>query len=67
MIWSDPLGAFARYLVLEGILPFASPPAMKRVMLAFSQLADKYLRCGLRLWGFLSMLAGLILLYAVRG
>jgi uncharacterized protein YjeT (DUF2065 family) len=63
MIWSDLLGAFALYLVLEGILPFASPQSMKRVMLAFSQLADKHLR----LWGFLSMLAGLILLYAVRG
>jgi uncharacterized protein YjeT (DUF2065 family) len=63
MIWSDLLGAVALYLVLEGILPFVSPPAMKRVMLAFSQLADKHLR----VWGFLSMLAGVILLYAVRG
>jgi len=63
MIWSDLLGAFALYLVIEGILPFVSPQAMKRVMLAFSQFADKHLR----LWGFLSMLAGVILLYAVRG
>jgi len=62
MIWSDLLGAFALYLVLEGILPFVNPQAMKRVMLAFTQLADKHLR----LWGFCSMLAGLLLLYAVR-
>jgi uncharacterized protein YjeT (DUF2065 family) len=63
MNWSDLLAAFALYLVLEGILPFVNPAAMKRVMQAFSQLADKHLR----LWGFLSMMAGVILLFAVRG
>jgi uncharacterized protein YjeT (DUF2065 family) len=34
MIWSDLPGAFALYLVLEGILPFASPQAMRRVIRA---------------------------------
>jgi len=38
MIWSDLLGAFALYLVLEGILPFASPQAMKRVIRASASL-----------------------------
>jgi len=38
MNWSDLLGAFALYLVLEGILPFVSPQAMKRVTLAFTDL-----------------------------
>ncbi|MET0499356.1 MAG: DUF2065 domain-containing protein [Steroidobacteraceae bacterium] len=63
MNWSDLLGAFALYLMLEGILPFVNPQAMKRVMLSFANLADRHLR----VWGFASMLAGVILLYAVRG
>lgn len=63
MNWSDLLAAFALYLVLEGLLPFANPQAMKRVMLSFSALADRQLR----IWGLVSMSAGVILLFAVRG
>jgi uncharacterized protein YjeT (DUF2065 family) len=62
MAWSDLLAAFALYLVLEGILPFLNPGAMKRVMASFSQLADNRLR----VWGAISMTAGLALLYFVR-
>ena len=62
MQWSDLLAAFALYLVLEGIMPFVNPPLMKRVMLAFAESSDRQLRIG----GFVSMLAGLVLLYLVR-
>lgn len=62
MQWSDLLAALALYLILEGILPFINPGAMKRVMASFSQLADNQLR----LWGMISMTAGLALLYFVR-
>jgi uncharacterized protein YjeT (DUF2065 family) len=62
MNWSDLLAALALYLVLEGILPFVSPQSLKRVMLAFTNLADGQLR----VWGLLSMTAGLALLYFVR-
>ena len=62
MQWSDLLAAFALYLVLEGIMPFLSPPLMKRVMLSFVQSSDRQLRIG----GCVSMLAGLVLLYFVR-
>ena len=62
MLWSDLLAAFALYLVLEGIMPFLSPLSMKRVMLSFVQSSDRQLRIG----GFVSMLAGLVLLYFVR-
>jgi uncharacterized protein YjeT (DUF2065 family) len=62
MLWSDLLAAFALYLVLEGIMPFLSPPSMKRVMLSFVRSSDRQLRIG----GFVSMLAGLVLLYFVR-
>ena len=62
MQWTDLLAAFALYLVLEGIMPFLSPPLMKRVMLSFVQSSDRQLRIG----GLVSMLAGLVLLYFVR-
>ena len=63
MLWSDLLGAFALYLVIEGILPFLNPAAMKRAMAAFLQLESRQLR----VIGLLSMLSGLALLYFVRG
>jgi uncharacterized protein YjeT (DUF2065 family) len=63
MLWSDLLGAFALYLVIEGILPFLNPAAMKRAMAAFQQLELRQLR----IVGLLSMLSGLALLYFVRG
>ena len=62
MNWSDLFAAFALYLVLEGILPFLNPQAMKRIMASFSQLADQQLR----LWGLVSMTLGIALLYFVR-
>jgi uncharacterized protein YjeT (DUF2065 family) len=62
MNWSDLLAAFALYLVLEGILPFLNPQAMKRIMASFSTLAD----IQLRIWGLVSMTVGLTLLYFVR-
>jgi uncharacterized protein len=62
MEWTDLLAAFALYLVLEGIMPFLNPPLMKRVMLSFAQSSDRQLRVS----GFASMLAGLLLLYLAR-
>jgi uncharacterized protein len=62
MNWSDLLAAFALYLVLEGIMPFVNPQAMKRFMLTMAQFADQHLR----IWGLVSMVLGLVLLYAVR-
>ncbi len=62
MNWTDLLAAFALYLVLEGILPFLNPQAMKRFLLTMANLPDQHLR----VWGLVSMLAGLVLLYVVR-
>ena len=62
MHWSDLLAAFALYLVLEGILPFVNPQAMKRLLQTLSGLGDAQLR----LWGLTSMIAGIVLLYLVR-
>jgi uncharacterized protein len=62
MSWSDLLAALALYLVLEGILPFLNPQAMKRVLTTMATFSDRRLR----VWGLASMLAGALLLYWVR-
>jgi uncharacterized protein YjeT (DUF2065 family) len=62
MNWSDLLAACALYLVLEGILPFLSPAAMKRVLASFAGCSDRQLRLG----GLASMLGGMLVLYLVR-
>jgi uncharacterized protein YjeT (DUF2065 family) len=62
MDWSDLAAAVALYLVLEGMLPFLNPQAMKRVMMSIATLPDRHLRW----WGFASMAAGSILLYLIR-
>jgi hypothetical protein len=62
MSWADLFAAFALYLVLEGVLPFLNPEAMKRVLTTIATLSDRQLR----LWGLASMGAGLLLLYLVR-
>jgi uncharacterized protein YjeT (DUF2065 family) len=63
MIWSDLLAACALYLVLEGILPFINPRALRRALQTFAALEDRQLRVA----GLLSMTAGALLLYWVRG
>ena len=62
MEWSDLWAAFALYLVLEGLLPFANPGGTKRTMLKLSELDERVLR---RV-GLASMIGGLVLLYFVR-
>jgi len=54
--------AVALLLVLEGILPFLAPQALRRTLLALSELGDAQLRFA----GLTSMLIGLGLLYIVH-
>jgi uncharacterized protein YjeT (DUF2065 family) len=61
-MWSDLLAAVALMLVLEGIMPFLSPAALRRTLLAASRMDDR----ALRLAGLASMVAGVVLLYLVR-
>jgi uncharacterized protein YjeT (DUF2065 family) len=64
--WSELLrylgGAFALYLILEGILPFVNPAAMQRLMARLAQTDTGQLRWG----GLISMVAGLALLWVAR-
>lgn len=55
-------GAFALYLVLEGVLPFLNPSATQRLMAKLSKTEPKQLRWG----GLISMVAGLALLWIAR-
>ena len=53
------IGACALMLVVEGLLPFVSPPAWRRVFERAVKLSDGQLR----FLGISSMLTGLLLLY----
>jgi len=61
-MWTDLLSALALVLVLEGIIPFVNPDALRKIYLMASQLSNQTLR----FIGLTSMLAGLMLLYLVR-
>ncbi len=63
MNWSDLLAALALVLVLEGIVPVVSPQNIKKTFALILQMDDKVLR----IFGFISIAAGLLLLYFVRG
>ncbi|WP_423907390.1 DUF2065 domain-containing protein [Candidatus Spongiihabitans sp.] len=62
MNWEDLLAAFALYLILEGLTPFFSPAAFKRIMQNLITVPES----ALRNIGLGSMVAGIVLLYFVR-
>ena len=55
-------GAFALYLVLEGVVPFINPGAAQRLMSKLAKAEPAQLRWG----GLISMVAGLALLWMLR-
>ena len=61
-MWQDLLAATALVLVIEGLLPFASPQRFRKHLMSISQFNDSTLRN----IGLASMAGGLILLYVVR-
>jgi uncharacterized protein YjeT (DUF2065 family) len=56
------LAAFGLMLVLEGILPFLSPRALRQTLLQMAKLEDRILRFA----GLVSMALGLLVLYFFR-
>jgi uncharacterized protein len=60
--WQDFLAGLALYLIIEGALPFLSPDGWRRSIALINSLSAGQLR----LFGLGSMLAGLVLLVAVR-
>ena len=63
MAWSDLLAGVAFLLILEGLFPFAAPRAWRRGVAAIGQMKDGQLRS----LGLALCIAGLVLLYVVRG
>jgi uncharacterized protein YjeT (DUF2065 family) len=62
LAWADLFAGFAFYLILEGLLPFASPRGWRRGLAAMAELSDSQLRA----FGFAIVVAGLVVLYVVR-
>jgi uncharacterized protein YjeT (DUF2065 family) len=54
--------ATALMLIIEGILPFINPTALRRAILQIATMTDQQIR----ITGLLSMLAGLLILYWVN-
>lgn len=61
-MWENLLLALALLLVIEGLLPFLNPAGFKQAMQMISQMTEKQLRIS----GFVSMMAGVILMYIVN-
>jgi uncharacterized protein YjeT (DUF2065 family) len=63
MFWQEILTAVALVLVIEGMLPFIGPDRYKQLVAQIAQLSDNHLRT----FGLVSMIAGLVLLFIIRG
>ncbi len=63
MYWTEILTAVALVLVIEGMLPFIAPNRYKQMVAQVVRLSDNYLRT----FGLAAMIAGLVLLFIVRG
>ncbi len=63
MDWSALLAGFAFYLIIEGLLPFAAPQGWRRGLALLAKLEDSQLRS----FGLGLVIAGLALLYVLRG
>lgn len=61
-MWRDLGAALALLLVLEGMLPFINPGALRRALAAMNELSDGQLR----IVGLASMLLGLLFLAIVK-
>ena len=61
-MWDELLAACGLMLVLEGVLPFLSPQALRHTLLQMAQLEDRILRFA----GLASMALGLLVLYFFR-
>jgi uncharacterized protein YjeT (DUF2065 family) len=63
MYWTDILTAVALVFVLEGMLPFISPAKYRQMVAEITRLSDSTIRN----IGLVVMIAGLLLLFVVRG
>lgn len=62
MAWTEILTALALVLIIEGLLPFASPGRYRQMVAEIVRLSDNHIRNV----GLVVILIGLVLLYLVR-
>jgi uncharacterized protein YjeT (DUF2065 family) len=60
--WSELCAGLAIAFILEGMMPFLNPPALRGLLQRLAAMDDRELRLG----GLFSMLGGLVILYLVR-
>jgi uncharacterized protein YjeT (DUF2065 family) len=63
LAWADLLAGLAFYLILEGLLPFLAPEQWRRSAAALASLGEGRLRT----FGLAAVIAGVVLLFIVRG
>jgi uncharacterized protein YjeT (DUF2065 family) len=63
LAWADLLAGLAFYLVFEGLFPFVAPQQWRRSLAALASVDERRLR----LFGLAAVIAGLVLLFSVRG
>jgi len=63
MFWTEILTALALVFVIEGMLPFVSPGKYRQMVAEITRLSDS----SIRNVGLIVMVAGLLLLFFVRG
>jgi uncharacterized protein YjeT (DUF2065 family) len=63
MFWTEILTALALVLIIEGMVPFVGPGKYRQIVAQMAQLSDNHLRTV----GLVIMIAGLLLLFIVRG
>ncbi len=61
-MWSDLLAAIALVLIIEGLVPFVNPTALRKALAMIAQMNDQ----ALRFTGLTSMILGILLLNLVR-
>jgi len=61
-VWAQLAIGFALFLVLEGVFPFLSPGHYRKSMQQILRVPDR----ALRIFGFGSMLVGVVILYSIN-
>lgn len=61
-MWHDLLVALSLMLVIEGVMPFLAPDALRRMLVEVSRQDNR----SLRMAGFASMVGGVGLLYLIN-
>ena len=63
MNWADLWAALALVLIIEGLIPFASPKGYRNMVQQMAEMPEKMLRNV----GLVLIVSGLVLLFLVRG